>query len=603
MDRSSILLECQICSDNTPVSGGVRCGEQATHPSQRHFVCAGCLQRLIVEHDIEPGRLEANGGNFPCPSPGCRSRPWTLEILEPLLDRGTLLAYSKAVRGHAFDAPRARAEAAAGLAARELAVRDARLAMDERVRQLRLLIVERDLTLHCPRCASVFEAYEGCNALNCARCGCGFCAVCLEDCGRDAHAHYNATHGGDIFNRVLFDNEHRLARLARLLGVLRGLAVDGGRPLQVAVIAELARADLEPLGIDPALLYAGIDTAPVPGPAPAVWQCPACTLENAMGDERCGACDGRKPKAAQQMAVARHGAPQYPAAMPRIEAPFADRLQRVQIGAPLRPMPQEMQILPVVHARLHAFHLRATEAPHHQQAFQRAAEAPHHQQAFQHAAEALLRRGAQARAADDNFGDPRDQLLAAERRNYIRHAGGEIQDRRAAADALRRQHEAAAAAEHERAVEAERLKQQREAAEAMRRQQEAAAAAERERVLAAERLQQQRAAAEAARRQQERAVAAAAAAAAEAAAVERRQRQAAVEAALARRQAAASERVRCESTAAIGFGYHDEPESGSEYDDADDEDDEGSEGENSSWLEDQRGRCQRSFKSIAHTVR
>lgn len=29
----------------------------------------------------------------------------------------------------------------------------------------------------------------GCFALTCHHCGCGFCAICLNDCGKDAHNH------------------------------------------------------------------------------------------------------------------------------------------------------------------------------------------------------------------------------------------------------------------------------------------------------------------------------------------------------------------------------------------------------------------------------
>lgn len=59
----------------------------------------------------------------------------------------------------------------------------------EKLRSAKEHIVERILTLACPRCTQAFVDFEGCFALNCGRCRAAFCAYCLADCGRDAHAH------------------------------------------------------------------------------------------------------------------------------------------------------------------------------------------------------------------------------------------------------------------------------------------------------------------------------------------------------------------------------------------------------------------------------
>ena len=68
------------------------------------------------------------------------------------------------------------------------------LAMGEeqrRVEAARRHIVDEILTLKCPRagCRAAFLDFNGCFALTCGRCGCGFCAWCLADCGDDAHTH------------------------------------------------------------------------------------------------------------------------------------------------------------------------------------------------------------------------------------------------------------------------------------------------------------------------------------------------------------------------------------------------------------------------------
>lgn len=63
--------------------------------------------------------------------------------------------------------------------------------LNDQVAPVRNLIIERVLTRHCPRCQAAFVDFDGCLALTCAKasCKCAFCAICLEDCGADAHAH------------------------------------------------------------------------------------------------------------------------------------------------------------------------------------------------------------------------------------------------------------------------------------------------------------------------------------------------------------------------------------------------------------------------------
>lgn len=60
---------------------------------------------------------------------------------------------------------------------------------DRSAAKIRLEIVEDILTLKCPKCRAAFYDFTGCAALTCGRCGCGFCAYCLANCGADAHAH------------------------------------------------------------------------------------------------------------------------------------------------------------------------------------------------------------------------------------------------------------------------------------------------------------------------------------------------------------------------------------------------------------------------------
>ena len=61
--------------------------------------------------------------------------------------------------------------------------------VERQVNQAVLPIQNSFLTLSCPRCDAAFLDYNGCAALTCGQCNAGFCAVCLADCGNDAHAH------------------------------------------------------------------------------------------------------------------------------------------------------------------------------------------------------------------------------------------------------------------------------------------------------------------------------------------------------------------------------------------------------------------------------
>lgn len=89
------------------------------------------------------------------------------------------------------------------------------------VERHRQYIVNRILTLACPRCSQAFVDFTGCFALTCAsqRCGATFCAYCLLDCGSDAHAHvescaYNKGRG-DLYGRFEEFVEHQKQRKAR----------------------------------------------------------------------------------------------------------------------------------------------------------------------------------------------------------------------------------------------------------------------------------------------------------------------------------------------------------------------------------------------------
>lgn len=57
--------------------------------------------------------------------------------------------------------------------------------------------------------------FVGCCALTCSRCGCGFCAYCLKDCGADAHKHVAGCSLNIKANRDVFAGEDDFKRAQR----------------------------------------------------------------------------------------------------------------------------------------------------------------------------------------------------------------------------------------------------------------------------------------------------------------------------------------------------------------------------------------------------
>ena len=260
---------CPVCLEDVPACDGVTCrgGGAPASAAARHFICRGCLLPHVVAASTAEA-LRQQQGAIPCATAGCAAPGWRIEDLQGFLDVPTTLAYALALRYSYIDVPARRREEEAALAAREAAAR-ALADAAERARQLRLLIVERDLSLRCPSCLAVFTEWTGCAALACADeggrrgCGAGFCGLCLERCGRDAHAHVQQAHGKLHFSAQETAEAHRGRREALVVAALRALA--GEPALQGAVWGELAKADLPGAGLDPARIAALAGVAVVGG--------------------------------------------------------------------------------------------------------------------------------------------------------------------------------------------------------------------------------------------------------------------------------------------------------------------------------------------------
>ncbi len=106
-------------------------------------------------------------------------------------------------------------------------------------------VIDRVLTLSCPRCGQAFFDFDGCVALMCSRDNAAFCAYCLKDCGTDAHRHvvnceHNPTPDKNLFPGLeVFEDAQRQRLLTQL-------SVEDRENLLLD-----CEAELRDLGIDP----------------------------------------------------------------------------------------------------------------------------------------------------------------------------------------------------------------------------------------------------------------------------------------------------------------------------------------------------------------
>jgi len=133
-------------------------------------------------------------------------------------------------------------------------------ALGERARKVlvaRTHIVDKILTLACPRpgCGQAFLDFDGCFALKCSRCPCGFCGWCLADCGNDAHEHVRQCDQKPPGADVLFGSQAQFAaaQKRRQKGLVRRyldqeVDAEVKAEVEAACRAELEANDLWPVG-------------------------------------------------------------------------------------------------------------------------------------------------------------------------------------------------------------------------------------------------------------------------------------------------------------------------------------------------------------------
>jgi len=179
--------QCVTCFEILLKDRGLVCA--SGDASQRHFLCAECLNAFVQSQStVDPeysdvrARFKANDCRVSCVAPGCPSDPFPHADLARHLRSEVLQLCEDARREAAEERVRAEMET-------EFEERLRRALREDGAQRKVREIAEDILTLKCPRCRTAFIDFNGCAALTCARCNCGFCGYCQMDCGHDAHDH------------------------------------------------------------------------------------------------------------------------------------------------------------------------------------------------------------------------------------------------------------------------------------------------------------------------------------------------------------------------------------------------------------------------------
>jgi hypothetical protein len=239
---SICLMECAASVE----SSGVEC-------SEGHWHCVACVsnhaQSFMEASNL--GQLREREGHLKCSKYPLECHAGiTDQDLAQRLPVDLFRKYLEA-RVEIIGAQR-RAQLEAEMRDRLTAELQRLAALDERARKVqaaRAHIVEKILTLACPRqgCGQAFVDFDGCCALVCSRCACGFCAWCLADCGNDAHEHVRQCDQKPPGADVYFGSQAQFAaaQKRRQEGLVRRYLaeeVDAGLKVEVAAAC---RAELE----------------------------------------------------------------------------------------------------------------------------------------------------------------------------------------------------------------------------------------------------------------------------------------------------------------------------------------------------------------------
>ena len=164
--------ECAIMMEFYWRDEGVEC-------ANGHFISTDALENYV--RSLSEDGVAKHNGNVQCPTFDC-DRVFDAHTLAQHLTPQIFDEFMRMRRSKIEEQLQKQADERVRREV-EKALREK--SVDDHVKE----IIETVLTLRCPRCGQAFVDFTNCFALTCSRDHCKFCAYCLVDCGRDAHAH------------------------------------------------------------------------------------------------------------------------------------------------------------------------------------------------------------------------------------------------------------------------------------------------------------------------------------------------------------------------------------------------------------------------------
>ena len=169
---------CFVCQCPEQRDKGLECDAE-----EKHFACDDCFSFHISRREAQC----ENGGRVKCCASevGC---PATFTF-QAAAQHATALAFDTVQRWHIEDMQQQAVEKyEADMAAKSEQERRALFAR-KHIEEMMSSCEPK-----CPKCRKIFFLHEGCAAMVCGigsqgGCGAKFCALCLVDCGSDAHSH------------------------------------------------------------------------------------------------------------------------------------------------------------------------------------------------------------------------------------------------------------------------------------------------------------------------------------------------------------------------------------------------------------------------------